>query len=234
MSKPPSQNAIGRALGLSSAAMVKLKKQGCPMDSVEAAQAWRQARQNVAARKPLPVSEPVAAVASAADQVGGGTDAPATDGRSAPGAQKPAPAGFFPRDLPPSDMAPWPDDFGRVGGDDFREMIRANEVGGGDPAEDHQAARTRREIAEANLAEMREAEERGDLIRVAAVKSALAAAFSTTREALLQLPARLAPLIAADSDPASVQNTLHAEIHHALQDLSGASARLGQDHGVLA
>jgi DNA-binding transcriptional MerR regulator len=34
--------------------MVKLKKQGCPMDSVEAAQAWRQAKQNVAQRKPAP------------------------------------------------------------------------------------------------------------------------------------------------------------------------------------
>lgn len=41
--KPPSQNAIGRALNLSSATMVKLRKRGMPTDSVEAAHAWRQA-----------------------------------------------------------------------------------------------------------------------------------------------------------------------------------------------
>lgn len=184
MNKKPSQNAIGRALGLSSAAMVKLKKLGMPVDSVEAAQAWREARQNVAARKPLP------------------------DGRS----------GFSPPPVyakPPAPPPPrQPETF------EF-------------PDEDHQAARTRREIAEANLAEMREAEERRDLIRVGAVKTQLATVFATTRDALLQIPARLAPLLAADSDPASVQNTLHAEIHQALQHLAGAPERVGQEVGVV-
>lgn len=55
---PPSQAAIGRALGLSPAAMTKLKKQGMPVDSVESAQAWRVERQNVAQRKPVPVAAP--------------------------------------------------------------------------------------------------------------------------------------------------------------------------------
>jgi hypothetical protein len=49
-----SQAAIGRAMDLSPAAITKLKQQGMPVDSVEAALAWRMARQNVAARKPLP------------------------------------------------------------------------------------------------------------------------------------------------------------------------------------
>ena len=209
MSKPPSQNAIGRALDLSSAAMVKLKKQGCPMDSVESARAWREARLNVAARKPTPAAAVVPSPAAGADSVGGT-----------------GMAGFFPANLPPTDMPPWPG----VGGSGDRGWDAGS---GADPTEDHQAARTRREIAEANLAEMREAEERGDLIRVAAVRSTLAAVFSTTRDALLQLPARLAPLIAADPDPASVQNTLHAEIHQALHDLAGASARVGQAEGLV-
>lgn len=52
--KPPSQNAIGRELGLSSANMTKLRKQGCPMDSVESVRAWRLERQNIAQRKPEP------------------------------------------------------------------------------------------------------------------------------------------------------------------------------------
>lgn len=52
--KPLSQNAIGRELGLSSANMTKLRKQGCPMDSVESVRAWRLDRQHIAQRKPEP------------------------------------------------------------------------------------------------------------------------------------------------------------------------------------
>ncbi|MBP3982741.1 hypothetical protein J8G26_18950 [Acidovorax sp. JG5] len=54
MTKPPSQNAIGRALGLSSPAMTKMKKQGCPMTSIEAVRAWREKHLNIAMRKPEP------------------------------------------------------------------------------------------------------------------------------------------------------------------------------------
>lgn len=119
---------------------------------------------------------------------------------------------------------------GRVGGDDFREIIRANEVNedGSPLGEGHNKARTRLRISEANLSEMREAEERGQLIRIDAVKSALSVAMATAREALLQIPSRLAPLLAADTDPANVQNVLYGEIHQALAHLSGASERLGQ------
>ena len=39
--KPASQNAIGRALGISSASMTKCKKMGMPVHDAEAAQAWR-------------------------------------------------------------------------------------------------------------------------------------------------------------------------------------------------
>lgn len=54
-------------------------------------------------------------------------------------------------------------DFGRVGGDDFHAMIRANEVrpDGGPLGEDFDSARTREKIAAANLAEMEEAALRG-------------------------------------------------------------------------
>ena len=54
MTKPPSQNAIGRALGLSSPAMTKMKKQGCPMTSIEAVRTWREKHLNIAMRKPEP------------------------------------------------------------------------------------------------------------------------------------------------------------------------------------
>lgn len=92
--------------------------------------------------------------------------------------------------------------------------------------EGFESARTRREIAEANLAEMKEAEERGELIRVDAVRAVLGRVFSVTRDTLLQIPSRLAATLAADADPASVQNNLHTEIHQALQHLAGASDAL--------
>lgn len=90
----------------------------------------------------------------------------------------------------------------------------------------YHVAKTLREAAEAQIARLKLAEMQGDLIRLNAVKAALANAFSTTREALLQIPPRLAPLLAADSDTKSVQNALHNEIHQALMLLSGASAQM--------
>jgi hypothetical protein len=175
----PSQAAIGRALDLSPASITKLKGQGMPVDSVESAQAWRVARQNIAARKPEPTSARPFTLPSA-DTIR---------------------AHAVPMDLP--DL------------DDESNSARDE-------------ARTRREISEANISEMREGELRGDLIRMSAVKATLASVFATTRDALLQIPARLAPLLAADADPANVQNTLHAEIHQALMTLAGAPGRIGE------
>lgn len=186
--RPMSQAAIGRALGLSPASMTKLKGQGMPVDSVESALAWRQARQNIAARKAEPL----------------GASAPST--------------------------RVVPDSFAGIG---MGTVMDPAAVEPADPVETHDAARTRREIAEANLAEMKESELRGDLIRVSAVKAELSTVFAGTRDTLLQIPARLAPLLAADADPASVQNTLHTEIHLALQHLAGASERVGQAESAI-
>lgn len=161
-----SQAAIGRALNLSPAAMTKLKYQGMPVDSIEAAQAWREARQNIAARKQLP---PAAASL----------------------ASSPLPAGS--------------------------------------QEEDFHQARTRREIADANLAEMREAEGRGDLIRIDAVRSALASVISSTRDALMQLPSRLTPVLTAETDAARVHDLLQTEIHQALARLTAAPQRLDKE-----
>ncbi len=185
MSKKPSQNAIGRALGLSSAAMVKLKKQGMPVDSVESAQAWRMARQNVAARKPLP---------------------------------EPAPA------------------FHTVPVNPFEERGKrwdVPEFGGGDETDEaRDQARTRREIAEANIAEMTEARLRRELIRVAAVQAQMGVDYATTREALMQIPARLSPLLASQSDAAKIQGLLEGEIHTALVQLASAPDALPRLQGA--
>lgn len=162
--KPISQNAIARELGLSSANMVKMKKKGCPMDSVEAVRAWREERQSVAARKAYPLNSHPPGVPSKNSDVG----------------------------------------------------------------ESFNDARTRRERSDANKSEMEVAELMGVLIRIDSVKASLSVAFSSAREALLQIPARLAPLLAAESDSAAVQNMLHAEIYAALQQLSGASDSVGK------
>jgi len=78
-------------------------------------------------------------------------------------------------------------------------------VGDADPdSELYTSSRARRESAEADLAELKLAETRCEVIRVDAVQSALGVALSTAREALLQIPARMAPLLAAEVDPASV------------------------------
>jgi hypothetical protein len=94
--------------------------------------------------------------------------------------------------------------------------------------DDYMFNRNRREAAEAERAELSLAENKGQLIRVDAVRSAVGVVFSSTRDALLQIPARMAPLLAAEAEPAKVQAMLHAEIHQALHDLSGLKDRVGQ------
>jgi phage terminase Nu1 subunit (DNA packaging protein) len=153
----PSQNAIAQALGISKSQCSDLVKRGMPIDSVDAAQAWREANLDPARRK-------------------GG------------------PGGSTPR---PAESSAWPETFDE--------------------------ARTRDKTAEANLREMTAAKRRGELIEVAAVRTVMAQSYSTIRDALLQIPARMGPLLAAETDPAQVQNLLHAEIHTALTELAGAS-----------
>ncbi|MCD8514635.1 MAG: hypothetical protein LRY31_01075 [Burkholderiaceae bacterium] len=99
-------------------------------------------------------------------------------------------------------------------------VIRALPVSGPGSDEDFQAARTRREIAEANLAEMREAELEGKLIRVDVIRAAWAKRVASTRDALLQIPSRLAPTLAAQPDVDQVARLLEEELRQALAELS--------------
>jgi phage terminase Nu1 subunit (DNA packaging protein) len=153
---------LGRQLGLSPAAITKLKKQGMPVHSVVAAQAWRLERQSVARRKATPA--PVAA---------------------------PSPA-----ELPPM-----------MGEGAYATAPSYNE------------SRAKREAAEAAMAELRLAEERGDLVRVDAIRNAIDRQHAALREILLQLPARVVPLLVASPDAASIDQLLRAEILTALQQV---------------
>ena len=91
----------------------------------------------------------------------------------------------------------------------------------------YHVAKTLNEAAQARMNQLKLREMQGDLIRVADVRATLAHVFATTREALLQLPARMAPLLAAESDTAAVQNLLHAEIHAALDTLAKSPDTVG-------
>lgn len=88
--------------------------------------------------------------------------------------------------------------------------------------ESHDQARTRREIAEANLAELKLSEQRGELVRAAAVRASLAKRAAALREGFLQLPARVVPLLAADPVPSSMDRILRSEIVAVLAQLTEA------------
>ena len=88
----------------------------------------------------------------------------------------------------------------------------------------YEEARRRRETAEANLAEMKQAEMQGALIRTDAVRSAWAAKITGARDALLQIPSRIAPVLAAETDLVRVTALLEDELRQALAELSSEAA----------
>lgn len=88
-------------------------------------------------------------------------------------------------------------------------------------------ARARREQAEAELAELRLAELRGELVRASSVRANLGKRLVAMRESLLQLPARVVPLLVANPEPGAMDVTLRAEITSALtQIVDGIDASL--------
>lgn len=95
------------------------------------------------------------------------------------------------------------------------------------PADDYNSFRARREAADAELAEMKVQLERGKTIAVDAVRQVVATTFAGTRDALMQIPARLSPVLAAELDPARVHDLLVTELHAALARLSTLPFRIG-------
>lgn len=82
-------------------------------------------------------------------------------------------------------------------------------------------ARRRREAAEAQIAERKLAELDGDLVRKSAVTAVWQRRASTFREAILQLPDRLAAQLAAIGDQAKIHALLDAELRQALEHVTG-------------
>jgi len=90
----------------------------------------------------------------------------------------------------------------------------------------YHVAKTLREAAEAQIARLKLAEMQGDLIRVDAIRSALAGMIASTRDSLLQIPARVSPVLAVETDAARVHDMLQAELHQALAQLVAAPAKI--------
>jgi len=102
---------------------------------------------------------------------------------------------------------------------------------GADPVHEgdgYWSSRGRREAAEAELAELKLAEQRKDLIRVVAVEAVWSGLLAAAREHLLQVRSRLAPLLAAETDVFKIEQLLDAEHNQALQLLSSAELREGE------
>lgn len=77
-------------------------------------------------------------------------------------------------------------------------------------------ARRRREAAEASIAELREAELRGELVRKVEVERALASRLVALRESLEVLADRMAALVAAESDAQVCRRMIRDEHRKAL------------------
>lgn len=89
------------------------------------------------------------------------------------------------------------------------------------------AARARRETAEAELSELKLQETLGQLVRADTVRAETARLAAALRESLLQLPARLTPILAAETDPAKLHDLLERELHQVLAQLTAAEAEAG-------
>jgi phage terminase Nu1 subunit (DNA packaging protein) len=149
-----SQAALGRAIGISPPMVTKLKGQGMPVHSVEAALAWRDKNQR-------PYAKPTG----------------------------PAPV-----------------------------AVRAVHDG---EVPDFKVSRARREAADADKAEMEAAKMRGELVPAAEVRAEFAKALASIRDGLLNLPGRMAPVLAAQSDARLVQAALDSELRALLGALAG-------------
>ncbi len=97
----------------------------------------------------------------------------------------------------------------------------APERDGDDGAGDYWKSKARREKAEAELAELKLAEQQGQLVRAEAVRAAHAKRLAGLREALLQVPARLAAVLAAETDQAKCHDAMQRELHAVLASVAG-------------
>ena len=91
---------------------------------------------------------------------------------------------------------------------------------GDEAPSDYWASRARREKAEAQTAELKLAELQGQLVRADTIRAAHAKRLAGLREALLQIPARLSAVLAAEPDQAKCHDALQRELHAVLASVA--------------
>jgi hypothetical protein len=89
----------------------------------------------------------------------------------------------------------------------------------------------RREEIEAEIAQMRLDLERGKLLLAAAVWAEWGRKVAAMREAQLQIPSRLTPVLAAESDPKKIYAMLDAELRAVLQFVSDPTTTEETENG---
>lgn len=94
-----------------------------------------------------------------------------------------------------------------------------------DTVTSYHVAKTLREAAEAKIAQLKLNEMQGQLVRSDTVRAETARLAAALRESLLQLPARLTPVLAAESDPAKLHDLLERELHQVLAQLTQPEAK---------
>lgn len=97
-------------------------------------------------------------------------------------------------------------------------------VGNGDSG--YWTSRAEREATEAAIAKLKLQEMQGALMRVDVIKAVVGGAYAATREGVMQIPARVASELAAESDPSKIQAALAMALHQALEALAGATQKL--------
>jgi len=93
-------------------------------------------------------------------------------------------------------------------------------TGGASKNATYMQAKTAREVFDAKMSQLDYERESGKLISADAMRSAWATKVANVRDALLQIPSRLAPVLAAESDLIVVTNKLETELRQALAELS--------------
>lgn len=86
--------------------------------------------------------------------------------------------------------------------------------------EDYKAARTRRERAAADKAEIEAARMRGELVSIAAATAAYTSEIVRAKAELESLPVRVAPKVVGLADERAIRDILRTEIERLLQGLS--------------
>ena len=85
-----------------------------------------------------------------------------------------------------------------------------------------QESKARQAAIDADKAEIELAKMVGELVDAAKVRAAFARRISAVREGILQIPARLAPVLAAEVSLAVVQSTLDTELRAVLEQFAEA------------